>query len=145
MENKIPSAAFSLKNIRFTKASLDFEFAPKGEGLNINFNPSGNYINEKKIFYLSIEFNAFEEKEEKEEKRNSYISTTVVAEFVFKNVNSLEEIPHFFYSNSIAILYPYIRAFVSNISFQANVGPLILPTLNLSMLENTLKKNTKSI
>ncbi|EXZ22215.1 pretranslocase subunit SecB family protein, partial [Bacteroides fragilis str. S13 L11] len=54
----------------------------------------------------------------------------------------LAEIPNFFYPNSIAILFPYVRAFVSTLTLQANIKPILLPTLNLSSLQDTLRENT---
>ncbi len=36
--------------------------------------------------------------------------------------------------NAIAILYPYIRAIVSNFTATANVNPLILPAINVNKL-----------
>ncbi len=36
--------------------------------------------------------------------------------------------------NAIAILYPYVRALVSSYTANANVSPLILPTINVNKL-----------
>ena len=47
-----------------------------------------------------------------------------------------------FISNSIAILFPYVRAFVSTLTLQANIKPILLPTLNLSSLQDILRENT---
>ena len=56
----------------------------------------------------------------------------------------LEEIPGFFYPNSLAIIFPYVRAFVSTITLQANVHPVMLPTLNLIGLTEELRSNTRN-
>ena len=61
-----------------------------------------------------------------------------------KDKIEFNDIPGFFYPNSIAILFPYIRAFVSTLTLQANVTPIVLPTLNLTNLQEKLKKNTTS-
>ena len=52
------------------------------------------------------------------------------------------EIPDFFYPNSLAIIFPYIRAFVSTLTLQANVRPIVLPTVNLMGLTDMLRKET---
>lgn len=57
----------------------------------------------------------------------------------------LEEIPTFFYPNSLAILFPYVRAFVSTLSLQANVRPVMLPTINLMGLTDRLRAQTIQI
>ena len=70
------------------------------------------------------------------------ISVGSVARFSFSSLMKFEDIPDYFYSNSVAILFPYMRAFVSTVSLQSNIPPLILPTLNLTKLGETLKKNS---
>ncbi len=39
-----------------------------------------------------------------------------------------------FYSNALAILYPYIRAIVSTYTAGANIQPVILPTINIKKM-----------
>lgn len=53
-----------------------------------------------------------------------------------------DELPEFFYANSIAIIFPYVRAFISTVSLQANVPSIVLPTMNLSSLRETLAQST---
>ena len=65
-----------------------------------------------------------------------------VAWFEFQDVERIEDIPDYFYANSIAILFPYVRAFVSTLTLQANVPPMVLPTLNLFPLQKILQENT---
>ena len=55
---------------------------------------------------------------------------------------SFKDIPDFFNANSIAIVYPFIRAFVSTITLQAGLRLLVLPILNLNSLSATLKEQT---
>ena len=65
--------------------------------------------------------------------------------FKFSNVHSIEEIPEYFYNNSIAIVFPYLRAFITTLTSVAGIKPLILPTLNLTNLSAQLKVSTKVI
>lgn len=78
---------------------------------------------------------------------NNEIETQLVeidchSEFVFSEQIELCNIPSFFYPNSIAIIFPYIRAFISTLSLQANMNPIILPTMNLTSLQEELRNNT---
>ena len=50
-----------------------------------------------------------------------------------------------FYKNSLAIIFPYIRAFISTLTLQSNAGLIILPTLNLTHLEKPFRENTKEV
>ncbi len=48
-------------------------------------------------------------------------------------------------ANSVAILFPYIRSIVSNITLTANVPPVILPPINTyQLMENVAKQVTPS-
>ena len=45
-------------------------------------------------------------------------------------------------ANAIAIMYPYLRAIVSNYTSSANVSPVILPAVNVNaMLTKKVEKN----
>jgi preprotein translocase subunit SecB len=70
------------------------------------------------------------------------VDVTCIASFSFDYRLPIESIPEYFYPNSLAIVFPYVRAFVSTLSLQANVHPIILPTVNLMGLTEQLKKNT---
>ena len=46
------------------------------------------------------------------------------------------KISHFPKINAPAIAYPYLRAFVSNLTLQSGVDPAMLPTINFIKFEN---------
>ncbi|MBV6484225.1 MAG: hypothetical protein KFKLKKLM_00717 [Flavobacteriales bacterium] len=148
MENsKINKAAFGFDNYRFDNVYLNFKSSPIKEddtslAIDLDFNPKGIFNPEKNQYELQLEFVAFEKNRGK---KDPFIKINAVAFYRFESINKLDDIPNFFYANSLAILYPYIRAFVSSLSVQANAGTLILPTLNLTGLENILKENTSSL
>lgn len=133
-------AAFSLDNYRFNKIFINSDNTPT-EDISIDFKPSGIFDSETKSFELALDFTAFSEEKGID---NYFMKITCLSIFSFDEVNTVEEIPPYFYKNSIAIVYPFIRAFVSSVSLQANVKPIILPTMNLSSLEIPLKENTVS-
>ena len=68
------------------------------------------------------------------------INSTAI--FKFSSAIQIEEIPSYFYRNAIAIVFPYIRAFISTLTLQANTRLLKLGLMNLSALEKPLKENT---
>ena len=128
-------ASFSFLYYTFDKIILDCENLSNDVELNISFHPSGEFLESDSSFKLIVVFEA-------REKENLVINVVCKSVFKFNGVLSIEEIPEYFYANSIAILFPYIRAMVSTVTLQANMRPLILPTLNLSSLKEILKKNT---
>lgn len=131
-------AAFSLENYRFEKIEIDYSNYSKD--ISIKFTPSGEYDSKKGVFKLSFIFTAINEEENLD-----FVKIECVSEFEFEEKLSFEEIPGYFYRNSIAIVFPYMRSFVSTVTLQANVNPIILPTLNLSDLEKPLKENTVNL
>lgn len=129
-------AAFKLDTYKFKKASIDFNI-PNNAELNISFNPKGVFYQKENRYELS-----FDTIITCKETGTPVINISCVAYFSFRGTVSLNEIPDFFYPNSIAILFPYIRAFVSTISLQANTRPILLPTINLIGLTDKLRSNT---
>lgn len=45
-----------------------------------------------------------------------------------------------YYTNALAILYPYARTIVSNYTASANIEPVILPTINITKMINEDEK-----
>ncbi len=129
------NAVFSLSNYHFNQVVLNLDNLDPGVALDMNFAPSGLFDQAKKTFILSFAFKATCNDKD-------IVFVNCIAEFEFRNNLNFDEIPEFFYGNSIAILFPYIRSMVSTITLQANVRPLILPTLNLVSLKDHLKANS---
>ena len=130
-------AMFSLESFNFSKVMLDLDSEPKVLSIG-KLEPRGIFDAKKRESWLSILFTAKDSDKDKE-----VIALKVVSLFKFSDaVDNINDIPHFFYANSIAIMYPYIRAFVSSLTLQANYKPIILPTMNLSSLKDVLIKNT---
>jgi len=132
-------AAFSIINYQFDKVFIDLS-NHHSKDLSLSFDTSGTYFNENQNFELKFVVKVAQNAEE-----NPFAEISCKGMFKFENIESFENIPEFFYRNSIAILFPYVRAYLSLVTTQANVPGIILPTLNLSNLEAELKKNTTQI
>lgn len=137
MNNK--EVAFRLVNYKFTKATLNFDI-PKDAEFVIDFKPSGKLKEIEGTYDLS-----FDTIVRCEETDTIIVEVSCIAQFSFMDRIKFEEIPDFFYPNSLAILFPYIRAFVSTLSLQANSSPMILPTVNLMGLTEELRDNTSVV
>lgn len=130
-------AAFSFENYKFSRFSINFGDLNENESLGIDFSPSGEYDSNTGLFKLTLNFIAVAEKSTK-----PVINVECLALFRFGEALPIEELPDYFFTNSTAILYPYIRAFVSTLSLQANYNAFMLPTLNVASLGERLKANT---
>lgn len=137
MKESPTPASFAFQNhlirtVTFTLPALN------QENISIEFEPTGEYNTQDGTFKLILRFMG------NYGERNEHLLIDLVSEGYFKfdqNI-SFEEIPEYFFPNSIAILYPYLRAFITTFTAVANTKALILPTLNLSSLSKPLKENT---
>lgn len=130
-------ALFYLKEYSFDKLILDLEGLNGEEAIALSFDPRGTYSRQDGSFALQFVFTATVDN-----KPNPIVLVLCNAVFQFKEVIPFDDIPDYFFSNSIAILFPYIRAMVSTLTLQANVKPIVLPTMNLSALKEQLRKQT---
>jgi preprotein translocase subunit SecB len=129
-------AAFSLENYQFDKVNIDLE-NHKSKELNLSFDTKGIFNKKTKKFEL-----IFKAAIKQSENDSPFVEIRCKGLFNFENVTKINDIPDFFYRNSIAILFPYVRTYLSLVTTQANVPGIILPTLNLSGLESELRRNT---
>lgn len=131
-------AAFTLVKYSFDKVLIDYSLK-SGQEIRIKFMPKGVFekTDEKSSYNLSFNFKAISSNKEE-----PFVDIQCNALFEFAHNITFEEIPSFFYANSIAIIFPYLRAFVSTVTLQANKKPIVLPTMNLSSLEKDLRDNT---
>ena len=131
-------ASFSIINYQFDQVHIDLNNYKKGN-LGILFTTKGVFLKDKKNFELIFSVSLQQENTE------PFVYVNCKGLFEFKNVETIKDIPDFFYKNSIAILFPYLRAYLSLVTTQANVPGIILPTYNLSGLEEELRSNTTEI
>jgi preprotein translocase subunit SecB len=134
------NVAFRLVRYWFEDAQFHLSNVPGEKKISIDFLPSGIYQRDKGIYNLTFVFVAWEDSKTQDD---FVVKVRCNAEFQFNDTIEIDEIPNFFYPNSIAIVFPYVRAFVSTLTLQANVQPMLLPTINLSSLQETLRKNTE--
>ena len=137
MGNNISKSAFYLENYFFDKLTMDLSRLLTND-LSIAFDLNGFFHSEDSSFEL-----VFLTKISCDKGASSFIELRCKAIYKFiKSINK-ESIPDYFYSNSIAILFPYVRAYISMATTQSNIPGIILPTLNLSSLGVELKEKTK--
>ena len=132
-------AKFSFKGFRVVDAEL--HFAKVTDNLNLQFYPEGLFDSDNHQYHLHLSFRAINDNSEKD----VIVQLESMALFQMEDtVTKLEEIPTYFFANSIAIVFPYLRAFVSTLTLQSNAKPMVLPTMNLSSLEAELRRNTQT-
>lgn len=132
------NSKFQFKGYKITKSIFDFESIPNLKDIKIGFAISGIVRNEKSEFNLNLGIHITNET------KSSNLLVESRALFVFDDnlkVNSKDDLNDMFYLNSIALLFPHIRAYITALTSLSGNTPLILPTLNVSSLKDDLKKN----
>lgn len=137
---EIQKAAFSFEKFKVSKFSYN-EDNDNGSGLKIGLEPKGTYNSKTGEFALNLNFISHNE----DNVESSIFELTSIAIFKFESNIDYSEIPNYFYKNAIAIMFPYLRAFISTLTLQANTKLLKLGLMNLSGLEAPLKKNVTVI
>lgn len=133
----MPKAAFSIINYYFDKVNVDMDNKPANNELSISFDTTGVFKSQESNYEIKFVVEVINNEQK------PLVKIQCRGVFKINDVHSGPEIPDFFYNNSIAILFPYVRSYISIVTTQANLPGIILPTLNLSSLGEKLKKNTK--
>jgi len=131
MDNK-NTPPFRLKSYKIEELRLNNKFEGEEFG-NVSFDVHGTLDVRKKILTVNLEF--LDVSDDKKER----IFLELSGEFEFKDTISIEMIPDYFWANSLGILYPYLRSFVSLVTMNSSENTVILPLLNLSSLGPILK------
>lgn len=137
-------AIFNFENFKISNFSFN-EPTPESLGLGLDISPSGKYSKNDGRFEVKLHFRAYERYDTSDgtiHNDSASIEVIMIAVFKFEEGYSYSDIPDFFYMNSVAIAFPYLRAFISSLTCQANIQTLILPVLNLTGLDKPLKENT---
>lgn len=137
---QIPKAAFAFSDFRIKSFSFDEGIDPSSP-LKIDIDASGIYYQSEGKYSMDLFFTGTEDIDNGKiiAKANS------IANFAFASNLPHTEIPEYFYQNAIAIFFPYLRAFLSTVSLQANTSLIILGTMNLTNLAPILKEKTSYV
>ncbi len=87
-----------------------------------------------------------------QEQYEVFLSTTVsdVNETIYVNVkgrsifSTKQENKDLLEKNTIAIMFPYIRSYISSITTQPGMTPIVLPAMNIVAMINDQKTEEKS-
>jgi preprotein translocase subunit SecB len=144
-EKSVKKAAFSIENYKIKRFSYTEHSPALSETLSLAFRPSGKFYPDKNVFVMELVFVGSIENETNPSSDINVIDVVLEASFKFEETLSFDELPPYFFKNTLGIVFPYLRAFVSTLTFQANLNPVILPLLNLTTLERFFKENTEII
>ena len=108
-------------------------------GISIQIEPKGRLLKTDKVFVLAQDL------EISEENNKFSIKIKSLAQFDFDEIPEDEASFSFFTINAPAIVFPYIRAYISNLTTLSGLSTITLPTLNLIDMSELLKKNIEIV
>ena len=137
-EVEVYKSDFRLDNYLIKESSLKIKGAiEKDNTLSIDINPRG--IKRKDKFTLKLEL------EVKDEKELFDAKLIIDAYFLFRESITMERLGAFFTMNAPAIIFPYIRGYISMLTSLSGCGTVLLPTLNLTSMGEKLAQNIKEV
>ena len=137
METSI--SKFQFKGYRINRSLIELDENSNFENLKIAFAVSGLVKRVENLFILNLSIKI------KNNENNLNIEVDTIANFLFERVENVEDTSGFFYNNSSAILFPYIRAYISTLTNLSGNRSITLPTMNLTNLADELRANTTII
>ena len=133
-------SGFQFDNFFIKRAVIDINDDIKNRPeLSIKFSPSGIINRNDKVFQLHLDI------EIKDEGGFINIEVSSFANFHFEDNLEQDTLDNFFYINASALIFPYIRAYISALTTLSGMNPITLPTMNLTSLSEDLKNNTKDL
>lgn len=131
MEN---ASSFQFENFIINKSLFELGNSTDISDLSVGFRPSGKLDLENQMFHLELSVSISDSSE------TLKVEIESVGFFKFENIES-DKLSSFLYYNAPAILFPYLRAYISSLTTLSGIKPIVLPTLNLSNLKNDLEQN----
>lgn len=120
-------ASFRFKGYKIVDSTIriseDMEISPK---LQVSFEQTTGSIIEEGMYNHTLTAKITNDN------ASMNVEVKAVGFFEFDKTLSKESLQSFFQKNAPAILFPYVRAYISALTGLSGVAPLILPTLNLS-------------
>lgn len=128
MEN----SGFQFKNFNIHRSLIEVQNDEDLKDISISFKTGGKLYYDKGLFLLNLNVSLSD--------KNNILRIEVdsSANFQFENIKR-EDLNNYLFTNAPAILFPYIRAYISTLTTLSGLKSILLPTLNLSNLSEELE------
>lgn len=136
MEKEIIISKFRLKQYIIDKSIFDYDGKELSSERNIGFDVKGT-IKNNNIFELTLGTKIADEN------KSLKIFVQVVATYEFDSDIAPDLLSDMFYKNAPAIIFPYVRAYVSSLTVLSGIDAINIPTMNLSSIADDSKNNTQ--
>jgi preprotein translocase subunit secB len=131
MNEKIEKARFRFVEYLFQETSIKLTGEDIGDDVEFGIEPNGIFEEDNKMFILTLNVLV------KDKKSSLEVKMTVTGKFEYET-NDIQELVPYLGFNAPAIMFPYIRAYITNITALGGMSPIILPTLNMESVGKEL-------
>lgn len=136
MEESIKKATFRFEGYKILRSNFEKRTNEEGREISIGFNPRGIISKSESTFELEVDVVT------KDDNDSFEVNLTAVGSFSFANLElDGDNLNPFFLINAPALLFPYVRAYITTLTALSGISPVILPTINLTGMKETLLKN----
>lgn len=134
MDNNTQQARFQFVRYLIDQCSVNLTGKELSKEMVFAINPEGVFNEKDKTFELVLNLVV------NDKDHNLDLNMRIHGYFTYDG-NNMDEVRSFIGINSPAILFPYVRAYVSNITALGGMPPVIMPTLNLKRVGEQLVKD----
>ena len=131
MNKKVEKARFRFVEYLFKETSIKLTGEDISDDVEFGIEPNGIFEEDNKMFILTLNVLV------KDKKSSLEVKMTVTGKFGYET-NDIQELVPYLGFNAPAIMFPYIRAYITNITALGGMSPIILPTLNMESVGKEL-------
>ena len=131
MNKKVEKARFRFVEYLFKETSIKLTGEDISDDVEFGIEPNGIFEEDNKMFILTLNVLV------KDKKSSLEVKMTVTGKFEYEANDTQELVPYLGF-NAPAIMFPYIRAYITNITALGGMSPIILPTLNMESVGREL-------
>lgn len=135
--NEIKAPKFRFTDYIISETSVGIKSKAISDDFRLSIQPTGELVKDKNLLKITLNVAI------KDANENIEIRFTIIGSFEYE-AESLEELVPYIIVNGPAILFPYLRAFVSNITALSGCNPVIMPTYNMIGVGEKLLENMKA-
>lgn len=131
MNKKVEKARFRFVEYLFKETSIKLTGEDISDDVEFGIEPNGIFEEDNKMFILTLNVLV------KDKNSSLEVKMTVTGKFEYET-NDIQELVPYLGFNAPAIMFPYIRAYITNITALGGMSPIILPTLNMESVGKEL-------
>ena len=130
--NRVPVSSFTFDGYRVHKSSLTLSEAKMSQKMQFEINPSGEFLEDNR-FELILDVHVNDEQH--------FFDVSIEIHGFFKyQTTDMGNLANFISINAPAIMFPYIRAYVSTLTSLSGIPTITLPTLNMESVGKQLRE-----